>query len=156
MLTEKDISEFYNEVEKLGLKFPVAAISKATGYGKSNVSQYLSGKLEPSESFIGAFYKAFPKSTQNVARETNEPDGYRSKYLSLLEEENSRIKKRQAESLDVIREVLLMNQAILKTLRNSVAQLIAKQEKTDVLEVAHRLDKETAEYYSLAEKGNRI
>lgn len=69
MLTEKDILEFYKDVEKLGLKFPVAAISKATGYGKSNVSQYLGKKLDPSEAFIHAFYKAFPKSTQNVSRE---------------------------------------------------------------------------------------
>lgn len=70
MVTKEKIERFYKDVDSLGLKFPVAAITKATGYVKGNVSDYLSKKKEPSENFIHAFYKAFEGSIK-VPRETN-------------------------------------------------------------------------------------
>lgn len=153
MITDKDIEEFYEHFKKLGLKKPVAAISKATGYGMPNVSQYLSGKLVPSEAFLNAYYNSFPKNAKIVSHEIRQDEAtplgtnLTWKYLMLLEEENARIKKRQSESLEEMRTILLMNQAILKTLRKAVAQLISKSEKSDLLEVAHRLDKETSEVF---------
>lgn len=61
MLTTNKISTFYADVERLKLKFPVAAISKETGISKGTVSDVLSKKREPSENFIDEFYLKFPK-----------------------------------------------------------------------------------------------
>lgn len=65
------IDKFYNDVESLGLKFPVAAISEQTGFSKGNVSVYLSRKKQPSESFLKKFYAVFGKSFKNVPRGTD-------------------------------------------------------------------------------------
>lgn len=70
MFTTEEIQKFYDHVEGLGLKFPVAAIAKATGYGKGNVSAYLSRKDEPSENFIKAVYEKFPIGSKKVSRST--------------------------------------------------------------------------------------
>lgn len=70
MLTINDIEQFYNDVSALGLKFPVAAISKATGFSKGNVSDYLSRKKEPSENFVKVFYKKLYKGSTDVPRNT--------------------------------------------------------------------------------------
>jgi transcriptional regulator with XRE-family HTH domain len=66
MLTRQDIEDFYRDVQRTGLKFKVAAIAKATGYSKGNVSQYLKGRLEPSEAFMKKFYESFPKSSNDA------------------------------------------------------------------------------------------
>jgi transcriptional regulator with XRE-family HTH domain len=66
MLTEERISAFYKDVKRLGLKRPVAAITKATGYSKGNVSLYLSGKGQPSENFLDRFYEVFKESFKKV------------------------------------------------------------------------------------------
>lgn len=84
MLTKDKIEGFYTDVEALRLKYPVAAISKATGEGKGNVSKYLNRKLEPSESFLNRFYEHFPKSSKNVSREIE--DITQDRYLKLLED----------------------------------------------------------------------
>lgn len=85
MLKKEDIERFYKDVLILNLKFPVAAISAATGQSKSNVSKYLRKKLEPSESFLNKFYEAFPKGGKNVSHETfvEEPEPYYKKRLAL-------------------------------------------------------------------------
>lgn len=63
MITEKDIDGFYQQVKQLGLKFPVAAISKATGYSKGNVSDYLKRNKTPSENFLKVFNAKFLNSS---------------------------------------------------------------------------------------------
>ena len=72
MLTKKRIDQFYKEVDSLNLKFPVAALSKATGESKGNVSKYLSRKSDPSESFIEKFekfYNGYKKDSGSVVAE---------------------------------------------------------------------------------------
>lgn len=81
MLQKKDIERFYQDVDSLGLRFPVSKIAEATEYPKSNVSEYLSRKKEPSEKFIKAFYQAF-KSSINVPRE--------KEHLSIVADTGSR------------------------------------------------------------------
>lgn len=71
MLTKESIPKFYEDVEALGLRYPVAAISKATGYQKGTVSTYLSKKDEPSANFLTVFYEKFGESIKKVPRETN-------------------------------------------------------------------------------------
>ncbi len=65
MITEDQVNDFYRHVESLKLKFPVAAVSKATKLTKGNVSQVLSRKQTPSENFLEVFYKSFPKVSDN-------------------------------------------------------------------------------------------
>lgn len=111
MLTKELIDKFYEDVESLGLKFPVAAIHKATGFGKPTISQYLSGKLPPSENFITAFYKSFENSLKKVQSSGNgtprpqEPHhGDKSEILEIMRERLHDLKedkewlKRQFES----------------------------------------------------------
>lgn len=69
MLRREEIERFYKDLEGLDLKFPVAAIAKATGHSKANVSKYLSRKLEPSEAFLKAFYEKVQNSGKNVSPE---------------------------------------------------------------------------------------
>lgn len=75
MVTASEITRFYEYVAGLGLKFPVAAISKATGFSKGNVSQYLSKTLEPSENFMNAVYEKFPIDFKKVPRATSGEKG---------------------------------------------------------------------------------
>lgn len=58
MLSNSDTQRFLEDVKKLDLKFPVATIAKETGYSTGNVSEYLSGKREPTERFLKKFYKS--------------------------------------------------------------------------------------------------
>lgn len=85
MLRQADIDKFYDDLESLGLKRPVSEVSKATGFGKGQVSIYLNKKDEPSENFIKAFYKSFEKSLKTVERETvvEEPQAYLERRRNL-------------------------------------------------------------------------
>lgn len=105
MITRHTIQQFYADVEALGLKHPVADISRATGAGKGNVSNYLSGKLEPSESFLNAFYKAFkdklPISSKKVVESSKDE---RLDYQAQL-----------AKLIDVTSELSKSNASLSKT-----------------------------------------
>lgn len=121
--------------------------------GDKQISRYEKGEVLPSHEniqklcdhfqydFISLIYKVPDKQSKGVTME---------KYIATLE--------RDAEfSRGELRHIAIMNHAILKTLRKSVAQLIAKQEKVDLLSVARKLDKETAEYYrKTKEMGNLL
>jgi CRISPR/Cas system CSM-associated protein Csm2 small subunit len=68
MLTKELIDKFYEDVDALKLKRPVAAISLKTGFSKGNVSQYLNRKMDPSENFLKKFYTEFyNRSKEEVA-----------------------------------------------------------------------------------------
>jgi|ERR1044072_667704 transcriptional regulator with XRE-family HTH domain len=60
-MTKKEIDTFFEDVQLIGFKFPVAQIAKLTGFNKSNVSEFLNYKKEPSENFINAFYDALKR-----------------------------------------------------------------------------------------------
>ena len=114
MLTKDKIERFYLDVERLGLKFPVATIAKKTEYSKGNVSQYLSKSLQPSEHFIDAFYQAFADCFKNVPREPpsqrSEPEAkgdYLPEYIQsileqkrILEEQNQFLRRNFEVSLN--------------------------------------------------------
>lgn len=92
MLQKQEIDKFYEDVERLQLRFPVAEISKQTGFGKGQVSDYLNRNKEPSGNFLTAFYKSFNKSLTNVPRESmvSEPASYLDKRR---DQKNNGIKK---------------------------------------------------------------
>lgn len=59
MLDKDRIDLFYKDLERLGLRFPVAEIHRRTGLNKGSISEYLNRKREPSQGFIDAFYREF-------------------------------------------------------------------------------------------------
>lgn len=69
MLTNSLIDKFYTDVDLLGLKFPVAAISQKTGLSKGLISDVLLKKKKPSEKLINAFYEKFSESLPKVHAE---------------------------------------------------------------------------------------
>lgn len=64
MITKKEIEQFYLDLKAVGLVKPVAVMMEATGLKSSGtVSEYLSGKKKPSETFIKAFYEKVYKGS---------------------------------------------------------------------------------------------
>jgi len=94
MIDEHIVNQFYNDVEELKLKFPVASISQKTGFSKGNVSQYLSKKLVPSEGFIKKFYECFKISRRQQANMLEEPAAEYGFQQKLLNTKNGKDKKR--------------------------------------------------------------
>lgn len=99
MIRQDNIDQFYKDVQELKLKFPIAAIAKATGESKGNVSRYLSKKQEPSEPFLIKFYDSFkivPRGTPDdmglkvaVAAEGIHEVSYLPEYIASLKEHNA-------------------------------------------------------------------
>jgi transcriptional regulator with XRE-family HTH domain len=115
VITSGDIEKFYNDVSALRLKFPVADIARATGQSKANVSKYLSKKLEPSESFLNAFYEKFQLNGKNVSREKTESseksDYWKDKYIALLEKQLEYAQ--DFNSIKVSLEEIIANQIVI-------------------------------------------
>lgn len=93
---------------------------------------------------------------ENIATSGNKND-YKEKYINSLESQVKLLTDQVSSATGELRHIAVMNYAILKTLRKSLAQLIAKSERQDLLKVAERLDKETNEFYrSIRNKGSLI
>lgn len=60
------IDKFYDDVKKLGLRFPGAEITRKTGQSKGDISQILNKKKTPSANFIKTFYKAFSEEFEKI------------------------------------------------------------------------------------------
>lgn len=90
MLNAVTIELFYRQVDELGLKFPVAAIAKATGFSKGTVSDILQRKKEPSENFIKRFSEKFSRSSTEKQDSTN--------IATLLQTQNALIQQLAAFS----------------------------------------------------------
>lgn len=93
------IVKFYEDVERLGFKSPVADISGKTGYAKGNISSILNKKIQPSEAFLKKFYESFKDEISNMdvqqepqpttANNNSNQEDYRIKYERLLERTNA-------------------------------------------------------------------
>lgn len=152
MITKDKIERFYKDVEGLGLRFPVAAISKATKTNKGNVSSILSRKLEPSESFLNKFYEAFKDSITNVSRGTlaEEPETdymVKNKYIASLERENERLRKDLNISLGGLRHNALLARAVAETNQQLLIELLVKQRKSDQTSVRLEVNRVNGENY---------
>jgi len=115
MITKEEIDRFYKDVAALGLKFPGSTISEATGFSKSNVSEYLSRKKEPSENFLKAFYAKFSKGSRKdiptpIVQEDAAPYGQNAGYvpadklIQALEVQNEFLRRNFETSLKVLVE----------------------------------------------------
>lgn len=162
MMNKKEIEEFYNHVEQLGLKFPVAMLAEATGESKGNVSKYLNKRLEPSESFLKRYYAKFPKSSTNVSHETimKESDAfygnaYKDKYIQSLERENARLQKDLDLSLSEARHNALLTRAIAETTQELLIEFLAGKNKKAYEVLADSASIKNGEKYKrMKEEGN--
>lgn len=135
MLKKEEIEQFYKDVLEIDLKFPVAGIAEATGHSKGNVSKYLSRKLEPSESFLKAFYEKFPKGSKIVSRETNtEATDYKDRYIQLLEDRANSNERRMLQ-------LLQRNHALLNAVVETLPKLVSKLDKIKLLEATEEMGK---------------
>lgn len=122
-MTDKErVEKFYIDVDSLGLKFPGATISKATGYKKGTVSSYLNKKLDPSAAFMDAFYDKFQISLNNVPvvkpevpadglpingeNGHNRTDQLLEMMMQLLKAQNKILERQETELVTNLKEVL--------------------------------------------------
>lgn len=116
MHTSHRISKFYEDLEKLDLRFPGKELSKRLKVSKGYVSEVLSKKKEPSEEFINDFYAEFKKEFSNGSQVVIPINNYDlpvgglkvtlSDYMNLLKEQNAKAEKDKGELLDIIKNNL--------------------------------------------------
>lgn len=107
------IDRFYSDVGMLELRFPVAEISRRTGFKKGQVSTYLKKKEQPSQNFLKAFYDSFKESLEKVQKPPLNDSGghygansdYSDKVIALLERENERLRI----DLEAMKEAVLLS-----------------------------------------------
>ncbi|MCO5238892.1 MAG: hypothetical protein M9904_02445 [Chitinophagaceae bacterium] len=150
MITQNEIDAFYEDVASLKLRFPNAAIVKATGEPKGNVSSYLNKKRKPTEDFLRRFYSVFSESLKKVSRGTfsqNEdigPGNYQEKsdnkkYIELLERDRIMLEQMQKQMHEIISanlaELLVaqrLNRAQLTVLTDLGAKTLATVQKRNL------------------------
>lgn len=138
MITEHQIEQFYKDVDSLKLKFPVAAIAKATGFGKSTVSVYLTKTKEPSESFIEKFYESFtivPRGGESG------PKNYEANEERVMSQAN----EDSAPYNSGTRKILIDTNVLIKLITDSIAdKLNVANEKVLAEKELRRQDFEAA------------
>jgi transcriptional regulator with XRE-family HTH domain len=110
------INRFLSDAKRLKLRFPVAEISKATGFTKSNVSGFLNGKRVPSDAFLKKFYSVYyPDSgiTEDM-------------YTAVLEPESDYSKDQLIEALQATIDA---QKVTIKHLQEKVELLESKQDR---------------------------
>lgn len=124
------IKKFYEDVEKLELRFPFAEIQKKTGESKGTVSGVLTKKREPSKRFLETFYKHYQA-------ELDEIDAQRSlEKVSLLEKsftENETFKIHDKPSIDKLLEAVIKQADNFTTQTSMLEKLVntvASQQET--------------------------
>ena len=147
MLHLEKIEQFYRDIERLTIKFPVATIAKATGYSHGNVSEYLRRKKEPSEAFLIAFYMWLNKQENALGESETESGSFKDKYISSLEEQNRLLKEQLNLATGQLRHLLLATQAKVDTNQNALADLLVKQKIVVASEVEDRLSKDNLKNY---------
>lgn len=116
MLDKAQIELFYKDLEKLGLRFPVAEIHRRTGLNKGSISEYLNRKREPSEAFIDAFYREFKEelNKNNI------------KLTTVTAKPNFGDEKPVKPNDDKLVNVVVSQQDTIKMLTEALTKLIAK------------------------------
>jgi hypothetical protein len=164
MLTQETIEKFYKDVDSLNIKKKGAAITKATGFPKSNVSEYLNRKKVPSENFIIAFYDnmshMLAKSSTDVTFKSNSTsDGIADKYIALLENNDKFFKNEYAQMLLSLKELIGLNkkqEALLKLNLQHVGAVEALQKGVEPEVVQEQINNQIADMGASEETDNDV
>jgi hypothetical protein len=135
--TSQRISKFYEDVEKLGLKFPGKEISKKLHVSKGYVSDVLNKKKEPSEEFLNDFYNLFTNGSQennnmNDALPVGDLKITLKDYFELLAETARKAEAREKEYLEIIKSKLISIDANSKEIAEDISAL------TNEIQAEHR------------------
>jgi hypothetical protein len=171
VLTIERISKFYEDVEGLKLKFPVAIISKKTEIAKGYVSEVLSKKKEPSEDFIKTFYEKFSigSETNNdmnnqelpignlkvtlkdyvdlLKEQTKKAEAEKDRLYNLLEKQLSELKTNSKEIVEEIVALSTEVQAEHRAMMDSI-DVAAKQPIGTTRAAAHSVELASQDEYS--------
>lgn len=136
MHTSQRISKFYDDVKNLGLKFPVATISKKMKKSKGYVSDILNKEKEPSENFLDDFYKKFFNDESGEDYDNELPLGNLNitlkDYFDLLNEQKKKAEEREKEYLEIIKGSLIKIEFNSKEIVDDIQAL------TNETQAAHR------------------
>jgi hypothetical protein len=153
----KVTKKFQEQVNNLILEGVVAnqqEIVDTLNWNKSQMSQAMKG----AKNIPLAVYRKFTDKYR-LESEVREPDvPYGShEVLTLLREQNALLKDQLNLAQGEARHIAVMNFAMLKVMRKTMAQVLAKVEKREILEVSGKIDKETSAYYrSVRQRGSLI
>lgn len=149
---------FINQVESLikrGIVGKQAEIAAAIGYDPTSLTNVLKKRRPLPQSVYKRFTEVYNLEPMVVA--TDENDDYRAKYVASLESQIKLLESQLSLAQGEARHIAVMNFSMLKVMRKTMAQVLAKVEKSDPLTVAGKIDKETSAYYrSVREKGSLI
>jgi hypothetical protein len=138
MLTKERIDKFYIDLEALGLKRPIAAISQATGYSKGNVSEWVNKKKEPSENFIDKFYLEFYKDSMNGNASQSGASGNGTlsgsitiaDYKSEIEKRIAEIEARRRDAEAMYQDVKKEKGILYDIIKENLTLLVANSNET--------------------------
>ncbi|MHA4844470.1 hypothetical protein ACX0G7_09910 [Flavitalea antarctica] len=157
MLQKSDIDNFYADVERLKLKSPVASIAKQTGSSRGMVSEYLSGKKDPSANFIRKFYESFAhllnpqdapadKTVDRTERLLKVLEDDREKLMTQMTTVNQLILTNLNKILDLQTDLSSTSRntlGLLKTTANHIAEIQGKVQGRKPETIKAEINKET-------------
>lgn len=159
MPTHTDLTKRFldqaNSLIRQGVVANFSQLADAIDWDRTSMTSVRKGRRQIPQAVYRKFtevYKIAPEPEPAIGSTPRD-----QKIIDLLESQVELLKHQVSSATGELRHIAVMNYAILKTLRKSLAQLIAKSERQDLLKVAERLDKETNEFYrSIRNKGSLI
>lgn len=138
MHTSQRISRFYEDVEGMKLKFPVATIAEKTKKAKGYVSEVLRKIKEPSEDFLNTFYEKFSigsetnKDMENYTLPVGDLKVTLKDYVALLNEKAQKAEKEKDRLFNII-------EAYLKDIHSNSKEIVGDiSTLTDEIQAEHR------------------
>lgn len=140
-IDQQRLDWFKNQIERLGIRFPVADIAEKTGFDQGNISSYLKGKKPVSDNFLTKFREAYG------IKDESEEDGTTRQILLTLAEAF----KAQTEILRDMRKEMarestqaIVKEIVEKTDANSIEILagvrsLSKRQKQAIADVRRDL-----------------
>lgn len=132
MHTSQRISKFYEDLERLDLKFPGKEIANKLNISKGYVSDVINKKKEPSEEFLNDFYKYFPIQFSNSSQPDSE-QGFLLQigplkvtlkdYVDLLKEQTKKAEEEKDRLLNIIENNLTKLLEVSLSLSSNLAEV---------------------------------
>jgi hypothetical protein len=147
----KTFIKFVNSLMEKGEVSGFAEIADKLSWSRTSMTSVLKGRRNVPKDVYRRFTEVYKID------QAQEPPTDKDAIISLLRQNNKLLEDQVNLATGELRHIAVMNFAMLKTMRKAVAQILARAEKSDLLEVSGRLDKETAVFYrSIRERGSLI